>query len=708
MIECLISFVFLLMVALLGYGVVAIVDRSSSTDRAERLALCFPAGVAAYGALLYTLNILGAPFNRGLVLGIVGCGALVGMAAVGARCHPRAWRARVAGRLPRLSLPGIVALIVALILVAGQAAALLTQVNHLLDTGLYHFPNSGYVFHSHQQPHYASQSMGEEFSFPPAMFEVYAALWVLLGRIEQLVPNVLPLLLLVSWVALSLLAARRILDASDDAAAFALLLFAGLYELPELIGGENTDLLPAVLGSAAVYLVARDLKNRTSSRLALAGVFLGLCCWTKYQGVPFTACLVAAIAIVGLNASGKSIRGALVDSRSKVMRFGKCLVLIPFVMLVPFLIRNWRVFGSPIYPGGCGIFPGCHDSAWALSVVAPLWQPQPFWRFPDILFQAVREPAVLLGVPATLIAWIRRDRALAVAGITAVLYLCVLMMLMNTGFPNQMRFGGPGLAVFCWMGGALLVRLEDDARFRLPSIAFWGVCTVIIEMWAAPQDRGIWASDRLPVEIARAWWSGPFIVILIVLCHRKCLSRCPGVLRYWGALAIGAVALFQQQPVLDPSNIVKSIEEAGWSNVPSDLNAVNWMQGHASDHSVTYSYYLQRWAIPGALLPGDDPKLEWIHQPGVKFSDALEALREMGVDYVLVCRTVSAVGYRVFDTDPIIQRLSDRRYFELLQQDETASLYRVHYPGGAHPLRPDRSHPMPWLMDFGTCGPMPG
>ncbi|MCA1597230.1 MAG: hypothetical protein LC772_12525, partial [Chloroflexi bacterium] len=201
---------FLTALFLCGYACLDAVDRSGGCDEADRLALAFPAGLASVGAALYTLNVVGVPFGRPLVLLTLAAGSALGAA----RLRSRRWTP--AGALsPLRDLPagggplGLISVIVVLFLVAGFAALCLMHVDLQGDTRSQHFSYPAILLRTGWQPAYATLSGGESFNVTPALLVTYAAYWSSVGRIEQVGPNLLPLLLLIPWGLLGLLALRR-------------------------------------------------------------------------------------------------------------------------------------------------------------------------------------------------------------------------------------------------------------------------------------------------------------------------------------------------------------------------------------------------------------------------------------------------------------------------------------------------------------------
>ncbi|MDQ2730331.1 MAG: DUF1616 domain-containing protein, partial [Armatimonadota bacterium] len=305
MIHLLVDILFLLALTLAGYAVLHIVDRRDRLDELERFALTFPTGLGAVGAALYTLNILGIPFDRPLVLGCLALSTAVG-AGVGwmRRARLRSLVQRLRGRGYRPGLVGGIALGVSLLIAAGYFTQAYFSVNYQFDTEMYHFPHAAIIFRTHHQPAYATVSAGEEFSFPPALFEVYAALWTCLGHVDQLLPNLFPIPLFLSWALLTALALRRVLGGSDTAIAFSLLLFTSTYEVVSLLCGEGTDFVPVLLAGGAAYLAALDCLDGRASRLPVTVLMVGLNGWIKYHGVPFALCLALAVVLAALMERG--------------------------------------------------------------------------------------------------------------------------------------------------------------------------------------------------------------------------------------------------------------------------------------------------------------------------------------------------------------------------------------------------------------------
>lgn len=716
MIHFLVDILFLLAIALAGYATLGIVDRQDALDEPERLTLAFPAGLGAVGAVLYTLNILGILFDRPLVLGTLALFTVLGGGFLLRR--PR----RLFSLLKRLrnhrfrpGLAGSIALGVAFLIAAGYFTQAYFRVNYQFDTEMYHFPHAAIIFRTHHQPAYATVSAGEEFSFPPALFEVYAAQWTCLGRVDQLLPNLIPIPLFLCWSLLTALALRRVLGGSDTAIAFSLLLFTSTYEISSLLCGEGTDFLPVLLVGAAAYLVALDCRDGSARRLPVTVLMVGLNGWIKYHGVPFAICLAAALILSAWNLPGNGI--TLTNSLKAAVRGAIWIVVGAAVLVSPLFIRNAIDWHNPVYPAGCKWLGGFMATPWAVRIVADHWQPPyPFYQFPSVLCRTLREPAVLLGIPALVGAWRQRNAASCTLVLPGLLFLILFLALLSNRTPLPLRFAAPALGLLSWIGGTQIDRIGAGDRAAARTLAGWCILSgILIALYVLflgphvpPLNRGSWLDPvNKMVAFADFWWMVPFAVLVVLTVAARGRSLSPEFPALAAVMFLGVVALIHHGPFneLAHDRQLGVLQKPDWSRPPARTPLFKWMVNHMDAHSVTYTYYRRRWSIPGALLPADNPLFEWIHRPGVSLASALEALQQAGVTHVLVPNdNPELVEYEAYRTDPIIRNLGDSHSFQLLDKFMGAASYRVVYPVKEKPLTPDAAHPMPWLMEFAASG----
>jgi hypothetical protein len=210
-------------------------------------------------------------------------------------------------------------------------------------------------------------------------------------------------------------------------------------------------------------------------------------------------------------------------------------------------------------------------------------------------------------------------------------------------------------------------------------------------------------------SMAEYGWLFIFLAGLILFHWERIPRPEPGSAAAWTAAVVAVVALLHQEPFLDFKELASGrLAEVQWARAPSLFSVTEWMQHCLNPHSVIYGYYMQRWTLPGSVLPPDDPLLESIHRPGAPWIRVMETLRQLGVDFILDYHGDPELeAYTVYQHDPVLARLGDRHFFQPVVKGSSMALYRVIYPGGALPRRPDRSNPMPWLFDFAAGGPMP-
>lgn len=198
-------------------------------------------------------------------------------------------------------------------------------------------------------------SIGYQISgnYPPLFPASGAAIYVLLGRFDDVYLRVLSPLLFAAVLLIVFGYARRRLG--EAAACFSVLLILGTPLMVMYAAWPTSYMLLAVMMLATVVLADVAARGKGSLSWAMAGVAAGLALLSHVYGVAALAApIAAALFIRGQSGSRRAARGAAVA------------VAVAVAVASPWLLRNLLLLGDPLYPLASPPFAG-------KGLVQPFW-----------------------------------------------------------------------------------------------------------------------------------------------------------------------------------------------------------------------------------------------------------------------------------------------------------------------------------------------
>jgi hypothetical protein len=291
----------------------------------DRFAFTLLGGLGILGTVLFCVGQFWFSGSAVSVILLLGLALLVTPAA-------RVLRERRA-ILPNISFPLLPAAIVAVVLLVtavGGLALPTGDMNH--DSIAYHFLGPKVWLRDH-----LIRPVPDEIltSFPAVVETQYAALMFLGG---QRAPRFFALISVISILVVAAGLARRVgLDRSGAWWTAALIV-----TMPAVYSGAHSGFVDALFAAFVLAAARIAFDADTPGQYALFGLFCGIAMATKYTGlISFVVLIFCSLAI------------SLWIRRQDHVALAKNLGIACFIAVVvasPVYLRNWVLFGCPIYP----------------------------------------------------------------------------------------------------------------------------------------------------------------------------------------------------------------------------------------------------------------------------------------------------------------------------------------------------------------------
>ena len=291
---------------------------------ADRVAVMVVGGLGLLGMVLFCVGLV--HFSRLWI--VLTLSAAIGIGGRNVLAEVRSWRDRPS-REPWPMVPAVVLFVIIAITAVGSFAEPVGDMND--DSVAYHYLGPRVWL----RQEIIRPVPDEVLTFFPVLVETqYAALMALGGdRAPGLfsVVHVFALLLTVAALALRLGLDQR-------AAWWALTLIACM---PAVYRGAYGGFLDALF-AAFVLLAARwAFDAQRAADFALSGAFGGFALATKYTGIIAAGLIICCVSVL-LSSQRRSL--------SFVLRSVSCMIAVASVVASPFYLRNWVMYGCPIYP----------------------------------------------------------------------------------------------------------------------------------------------------------------------------------------------------------------------------------------------------------------------------------------------------------------------------------------------------------------------
>jgi len=410
----------------------------------ERAAVAVLAGFAVTGTLGFALALTGL-FHAPLIV----LGAAAGLACPGLRSGLKGLAAARPGRPPWWALLALVPFF------AGLLRAL--APDPCVDALTYHLAVPELWLQGHR---YAAEGTSFAHQFPSLAECVYAP--AVVWRFEALPPwlNLAPFL-----GAVALLAGRAAAAGGAAAGWLAAALVLAFGMTGYHLALAKNDLAAAAYPVAGLALLLRGPRG---GWIAASGLLFGAGAAVKFNGG-----LLAAVGALGVAASPRTRRS-----------FAAWMALAALAP-VPWLVRNWIMFGDPVWPALSAVIPGALWDEESVRAVAAMRHGVPLQEVPGRILRAFPgalmefSPVIALAFPAVIIGW-RRPGVAALAG-----------------------FGFAGAAA-CYAAMP-----AEWHRLALPCFVAWAAATAVILAPAVARAKGLAGAAVLAAGAVAGWWPAP-------------------------------------------------------------------------------------------------------------------------------------------------------------------------------------------------------
>lgn len=249
---------------------------------------------------------------------------------------------------------------VILILVYAAVVLSLTSIYHVSGDACWHVQASKFIADNQRIPAFEPLGREEPFWSPPLYHLIVAVLYSWSGMINHDIANfaikfISPAFGIFSLV-LSFIVIKKI---TNSKIAFCSIIFLAFIPISIDYG------VLSYIESVFIFFVLLSIYFLNNNRFILSGIAAGLSILTKYHGVLILPLLVF------LTYSKYKDKRAFFKKTSIV-------VLIALAISVPWFIRNWIVFGNPIWPFLNFIFHGLESSSFSQANFGNLINPNFF------------------------------------------------------------------------------------------------------------------------------------------------------------------------------------------------------------------------------------------------------------------------------------------------------------------------------------------
>ena len=468
---------FLILAAAAGFLLLAPLNRNRES-LVEALIFCFPVGSGIAAVMIFCLNqALDLPITRTAVFTVL-CAELLAALGIMLLNHSR----RRFETLPELTalespsrhrslltavaltrLPGSETTWILIIFFSVFLSAVVNP-SFYFDSFHYHLPIPRDIFLNHSIPKWADPTLlGGMNALPPLQWILYAMSYVVAGREILLIPGtVAPF-----FGALCFLLMYRIskqLKHPEYMAVGALLLFLSEYQLGLRILVENNDIVFSFYCLGSIYCLVRFHAEEGRTHLFLGAVLIALACWTKTLGFLFMFTMVLAFLLVPLlNTLGRP------RSFPRTLWNAVEFSMVAFLLILPFLLRNFLLWGNPLYPGFASLLGGYLIDEW--SIRYPLAFMSPFSFIYPFCIQTVFGilkagliPLIFFFSYLASVEWSKNPLDLFLTLASSGYLVILLLVGANSPHLELCRYLMPAHLVFCTLAGPRFLHFIEASK----------------------------------------------------------------------------------------------------------------------------------------------------------------------------------------------------------------------------------------------------
>ena len=343
------------------------------------------------------------------------------------------------------------ALVVILVWSFGNA---ILNPSFVWDSFHYHLPIPREIFLTKSISKWADPTiLGGMNALPPFQWILYGLSYIAADKETMLLPALLPFYCGLASLLIMFRVSRRFLQLPSSASLATLLLFFSEYSIAVMMMVENNDIVVSFFCLSAVYFLLRRYEQKQPRLLNAAAFMMALACWTKSLALLFFFSMGTSLFLMFLlngRDHSRSLRVSFVDL---------CFLFFVTVgWIFPYFLRNWLLWGNPLYPGFGAFFGGYLLDDWAFRY--PLAYMSPFkaiYPFTTKTFLGILRigliPVVFFCFYLFSRQWLKSRLELLLA-LTALLYFGILVVTMaNADNLELSRYLIPSHFLFCVLAG---------------------------------------------------------------------------------------------------------------------------------------------------------------------------------------------------------------------------------------------------------------
>lgn len=433
---------------------------------------------------------------------------------------------------------------------------------------------------------------------------------------------------------------------------------------------------------ASLYFIMLWFGVRRTDTAVMTGLFFGIAYWTSYAGAVFIACmftLVIGLILISFTSTRKEIRGLRVPFSHIALIF-----LIAIAIAAPHIIRNYLLFGNPVYPAFYKIFGGVWINDWSIAHVIHIIVPQhSYLRLRWEIFHEGFFIQLLFALALSLGTWYR-SRKNFVLGVFCILYLFFYLVFLtwprSSGISIKLFL--PALIPACLFAGETLNLILNKRIYSWQSllilslIPVWSI--VMLRDASSWEDvKSISPSTGSTSMITLLWalindldemliWLG--VALCFLAAHtssRKLLRRIAPVFLLL-ALACRPMADAMQFLIQHINSYIQNPSYSFWNaaSFPYYFPEATWIDMHLPRKAVIGTFDDRTYLYPREVIPLDSPRF-WSMYQGMNIQQAITLLLNNGVTH-LCLSDYTAKTHPLYGMSPLFHYVGDPYYMPLL------------------------------------------
>jgi hypothetical protein len=508
------------------------------------------------------------------------------------------------------------------------------------DSFIYHLPYAKILFTSGFPPTDVNPSYSHmEYAYPPSLFYFFAGEWLLIGRVDHILPRLTHLLFLLPALWWMVRLAVQNLKLSVPTALASVVFLLTVHTLDLELFYQNTDLPLVFFTILAVKLLLDSFEKESYRFLVAAGTCLAYLCWIKYTGIAIAAALGAGylLMIAWELISSKEKPKAAWWQRTQPIYLAFTIIVI----FLPFLVRNTIEFDNPVYPILAKYLHGPGTDTWSMQWILN-------WTVPNRLFEGELYPIIdlfgILPLQLAIASIIFRPAGLKVTWrfLSGTLLLYLLLWTATMNYKNggdTIRYTYAVLPLASLLAASTYERLLSRERriiWLTTAVSLIIVSTFIVYGILGGEDK-VPGTTPWALLLSYKMVSLAFILLTVLLSRYSTIAS-RRYQRFWTVsvflLLIPLSGLTVNRLWIDIRSYSKGLINI--QSVKNDVQAdADWINSHLPPNAVLLTFESRRYWLPRELLSADQPELRPLYELK-DFDAAIDFVCSKGANYIYI------------------------------------------------------------------------